>query len=132
MRLDSAAMVIEIEDLRALLRDDDEVAFSDEALSVAIVNAGDNLYRAAGMAVQSLAIEYAAAGRSIKTDDLMLDTRGRGKDLLEVAESFFAQARTEDAAGGDEFFAVVPNRGCGYSCARPEGTPRPLACCGRC
>lgn len=100
-------MTIAIEDLRALVRDTDEVVFDDDALTVAINAAGDSILRAAGIAFSTLAAEYAALGRSTRTDDLAIDTKGRGHDLLAVAQSFFAQADAEDVRGSDDFLSVV-------------------------
>ena len=126
-------MAIDIEDLRNLIRDEDEEVFTDEALLGAITAAGDNVLRAAGLAFQALAAEYATNGRSIRTDDLAIDTRGRGADLLAVARSYFNEAAAADEASGEDFFQIVPfggRRGNGCGC-RPEGTPHPLTC-GRC
>ena len=123
-------MPVELSDLRELLRDTDEVVWQGEELEAAILAAGgESLYRSAGNAVQALAIQYAMSGRSTKTDDLALDTRGRGKDLLEVAKSFFDQANAEDARGSADYFDVVSPYGTsGYVC-RVEGSPNPVSCC---
>lgn len=120
-------MAIDLADLRALIRDEDELVFTDESLDAAILAAGgDSLLRAAGVAFQSLAAEHAIAGKSIRTDDLGIDTRGRGADLLKVAQSFFKEAAAADAAGADETFVVVPLPPRPVIDIRPEATPYPI------
>lgn len=107
--------------------------WGDDALAVALAVADDNLLRAAGGLYRQLAAEYAQQGRSIRTDDLAIDTRGRGGDLLRVAQSFFDEADAADEAGGADFFQIVPfgGRHGRRRCVRPEATPYPN-CCGRC
>lgn len=100
--------------------------WSDDALSAALSAAGDNAYRAAGALYLALASEYIQQGRSVKTDDLAIDTRTRGTDLLKVAQSFLAQADADDAAGASDFFQIVPFGGRpGRQRVRPEATPYP-------
>ena len=86
----------------------DYAAFSDSMLVTALSVAGGNLLRAAGSAFMSLAAEYAMSGRSVKTDDLLLDTRNRGRDLAEVARSFLAEAEAEDLKQANSFFDLTP------------------------
>ena len=116
------------EDLRALVRDDDENVFSDEQLEAALLASGDNLVRAAGFAFQALAAEYGQIGKSTRTDDLAIDTRGRGDTLLKVAQSYFDEATAADNAANSDYFTLVPfgGRSRRDACCRPEGTPRPL------
>lgn len=82
---------------------------------------GGNVLRGAALAIRRLAVEYSAAGQSIRTDDLQIDLRSRGRDLREVAESFSAEAAEwEDANGqgagtgrpgmGPDVFIVAPGR----------------------
>lgn len=108
----------------------DYAVFSDEALEAALNAAAGSLYRAAGNLFSVLAVEYMQLGKSIKTDDLALNTLSRGKDILEVARSFWEQADTADAAADDSFLAIVPfaGRAPQHSCVRPEGTPHALRC----
>lgn len=82
--------------------------FSDVALEAALVLAKDSISRAAGNLTMSMALQYAAEGKSIKTDDLAIDVKGRGADLLAVAKAFLAEADAADTADGGEFFDVVP------------------------
>lgn len=126
------SMAIETSDLRDLLRDGDELYWTDEELDAAILAAGgENINRAAGQAVQALAIQYALTGRSIRTDDLTLDAKDRGSDLLAVAKSFFDSAASDDSAAASDFFQIVPFGGRASSCCtRPEASPYP--CCGTC
>lgn len=118
------------EELRELVRDSDEAVFTDEQLDAALLASGDNLLRAAGHAFQALAAEYAILGKSVRTEDLAIDTRGRGKDLLEVAQSYFDEATAADNAEAEAFFQIVPfgGRSRRGGCCGPEGTPRPLTC----
>lgn len=107
----------------------DYSVWSDAALSVALASAMGNAYRAAWSLYIGLAAEYMQSSRSIKTDDLAIDTRGRGSDLLRVAQSFLDEATAIESATADEAFAIIPFAGRAnrrqYS-ARPEGTPYPL------
>ena len=113
-------------DLRNLLRDTGTPpVFSDAQLTVLQDAYPDSIFRAAAAAIKSLALEYAAQDRSIATDDLRIDMKGRGKTLLEVADSFLADADAEDAGAANDFFQIIPRasrRGC---CVRPEATPYP-------
>lgn len=130
-------MSVDLDELRALLRDDDVLVWTDENLEAAISATGDvSILRAAGQAVQSLAIEYAMQGRSIRTDDLAVDQKGRGADLLAVAKSFFDQASAADAVEAADHFEIVSfsGRPSARSC-RVEGSPYPCShgyYCGRC
>jgi hypothetical protein len=121
-------MPLDTADLRSLLRDDEEAYFSDEELQAAIDASGDSIYRAAGLAIQTLAVQMVLEGESIRTDDLAIDTRGRGNDLLAVAKSFFKEAATSEA---DEGFEIVSFGGRkAKRVCRVEGSPYP--CCGAC
>ena len=106
--------------LRELVRDTDAVefspaqpgyrdfaVFSDSMLVMALSASGGNLLRAAGAAFMSLAAEYAMSGRSVKTDDLLLDTRNRGRDLAEIARSFYAEAEADDLKRANDFFDLA-------------------------
>lgn len=98
--------------------------FSDQDLAVYAAQNPDSLNRAAGEAIRSIALEVAAGERSVKTDDLAVDLRGRGKSLLEIAQSFFDDADAADADAANDFFQIVPRPG--RACrVRPEGTPYP-------
>lgn len=124
--------------LRALLRDTsfgpltppeagfgNYAVFSDVDLAVYLAQNPDSLNRAAGEAIRSLALEVAAGERSVKTDDLAVDLRGRGKSLMEIAQSFFDDADAAEAASAADFFQVVPFPATRQN-VRPEGTPYPL------
>jgi hypothetical protein len=79
--------------------------FSDAEITAFLTAAGDDPVRATGFAYLQLAASFAMQGKSIKTDDQAIDTKGRGKDLLEVAQSWLAQA---DAAANDFFDIANP------------------------
>jgi hypothetical protein len=98
----------------------DYANFSDADLTALLAGAAGSVSRATGAGYMQLAAVYIATGRSIKTDDLAIDTRQRGKDLFEVAKWWFTHADEADAAGVGDIFMVAPFGG------RPEGTPRPL------
>lgn len=122
-------MAVDITALRSLLRDDDSNVFTNAELQAAIDATGDDsILRAAGQAVQSLAMQYALAGKSIKTDDLGLDTTKRGSTLLDVAKSFFDEAAAADAAEADGGFQIVgfSGRPASANAYRVEGSPWPL------
>lgn len=107
----------------------DYAVFSDVVLEAALLQAADSIPRAAGNLVLSLALEYGTKGRSIKTDDLSLDTKGRGADLLAVAKAFFGEADAADLAGAADYFKIVPfagRAGCGSCVVVPEATPTPV------
>ena len=104
--------------------------WSDDALEVALAANSGNQLRAAGTLYLQLAAAFSMTGRSIKTDDLTLDTRSRGGDLYGIAKSFMDEASAADDAAGNDFFQIVPRakrgRGC---CVRPEATPYPRCHC---
>lgn len=81
--------------------------WSDNDLAAALARAKGSVTRAAGALTRSLAIQYAAEGKSIKTDDLAIDVKGRGADLLAVAKAFFAEADAADISGGNDYFDIV-------------------------
>lgn len=127
--------------LRVLLRDTSYVelvpaevgfggyaVFSDQDLAVYAAQNPDSLHRAAGDAIRSIALEAATGERSVKTDDLAIDLRGRGKSLMEIAQSFFDDADAADGAAANDFFQIVPfaGRSDRNACVRPEGTPYPF------
>lgn len=104
----------------------DYAQWSDDALLIALGAQGGNQLRAAGTLYLQLAAESAMTGRSIKTDDLSLDTRGRGNDLRLIAQWFFDEADGSDNTATNDFFQIVPFAGRrGRACVRPEGTPYP-------
>jgi hypothetical protein len=104
-------MTYTAEDLRRVLRDDTRAMFTDEDLAMYVRLFPDSILRAAGECVRSVAILYAAKGKSTKTDDLAVDLRSRGKDLLAVARSFIEDADAESAAEAAEYFNIVPTGG---------------------
>ncbi|MBT2484750.1 MULTISPECIES: hypothetical protein [unclassified Microbacterium] len=109
----------------------DYYVWSDAALEAVLIPQAGNVLRAAGHLYLQLAAEYAQSQRSIKTDDLAINTIGRGDTLLKVAQSFFDEATAgENAAASDSFLIISPGgrRGRGRCACRPEGTPRPLDC----
>ena len=101
--------------------------FSDAALAAALNTAGGSILRAAGNVFARLASEYTSIGRSIRTDDLMLDTKGRGETLLKIAQSFWKEAEIAERNAASDYFVVVPVRGGRKGPVRPpEGTPWPV------
>jgi hypothetical protein len=110
----------------------DYSVWSDDALESVLAAQGDNQLRAAGTLYLQLAAQYTQSGRSIKTDDLALDTKSRGSDLLKIAQAFIDEATANDNAAANDFFQIIPfggRRGRNQCCVRPEGTPHPLTCC---
>jgi len=101
-------MAYTLGDLSIVLRDPNGLVFTEEDLAVYLTASPDSIWRAAGQAVTSLSIEYATQGKSIKTDDLAIDLRGRGADLTAVAKSFFAMADADGASAASDFFQIVP------------------------
>lgn len=85
--------------------------WSDADLLVALNTYKDSPLRAAGLLYRQLAAQYAQSGRSIKTDDLSIDTRSRGSDLFKTAQSFFDDADKADKAAASDFFQIVPFAG---------------------
>lgn len=105
----------------------DYATWGDDALAAALAAQSGSQLRAAGTLYLQLAGEYALQGRSIKTDDLTLDTKGRGNDLRLIAQSFFEQADAADGAAVNDFFQIVPFAGRAGRAprVRPEATPYP-------
>jgi hypothetical protein len=84
--------------------------FSDDAITVALSLANDGVTRAVGILVKQLALQASLSGQSIKADDFSINTSGRGKTLLEVAQSYFDQADAEDVTSGAGELAIVNTR----------------------
>jgi hypothetical protein len=103
----------------------DYAVFGDDTLATALETAAGNVYRAAGNLYSALAVEYIQQGKSIRTDDLSIDTRTRGADLAKVAASFWEQADAHDAAAGADGFMIIPfaGRAPRHGYIRPEATP---------
>lgn len=104
--------------------------WSDASLEVVLILHAGNPLRAAGNLYLQLAAEHAQTQRSIKTDDLAINTIGRGDTLLKVAQSFLDEATAGENAAANDSFQIIQfggrrRRGC---FCRPEGTPRPLTC----
>lgn len=109
----------------------DYYVWSDASLAAILALHAGNAQRAAGNLYLQLAAEFAQSGRSVKTDDLAINTLGRGDTLLKVAQSFLDEATaTENAASSDTFQIISfgGRRGRGRCSCRPEGTPHPNTC----
>jgi hypothetical protein len=87
----------------------DYVYFADAELETFLLLGSSNVTRATAHALIQLSTGAALVGKSIKTDDLGIDIRGRGKDLLDIATALFKQANEEDAlaARADSFFELI-------------------------
>lgn len=82
--------------------------FSDADLIAYLALGSADPLRSAAIATRRLALEYSAKGKSVKTDDLAIDLRSRGKDLLEVAESFDSAANSAAESDANDYFNIVP------------------------
>jgi hypothetical protein len=100
--------------------------YSDADLEAFLTQTDGNELRAAGHAFRTLAAVYAASGRSIRTDDLNIDTTKRGSDFLAIAKSFFDEADAADEKAAMDFVKIVPFGGRTPATYRPEATPYPL------
>lgn len=93
--------------VRALIGDGDSQWFTDDEIQVYLDVTDANALRAAGTALQNLAVNFALKGRSVKTDDLSIDTRSRGTELAALAKQYFAQADDADKAASGDIFEIV-------------------------
>lgn len=87
--------------------------FTDAAITVALSIGDDSIARACSVLVKQLALQLTIAGQSIKADDFAINTLGKGKDLLAVADSFSTQADEEDqrsAAQSEGAYQIVNSR----------------------
>ena len=66
--------------------------------------------RAVAILIKQLALQASLSGQSIKADDFSINTQNRGKNLLEVAQSYQDQADAEDAAANAGEYAIVNTR----------------------
>lgn len=96
-----------ISQVRALIGDGDSQWFTDDEIQVYLDVTDANALRAAGTALQNLAVNFALKGRSVKTDDLSIDTRSRGTELAALAKQYFAQADDADKAASGDIFEIV-------------------------
>lgn len=81
--------------------------YSDAQLSAFLTAGNDSPTRATGTAIKQMALTAALSGRSVKTDDLAIDSRQRGTDLLAIAQSWLDQADAEDALYVAGIFDVI-------------------------
>lgn len=87
--------------------------FSDAAITVALSLSGGGVTRAVSTLIKQLSLSLTIAGQSIAADDFKINTLGKGKDLLQVAESYAAQADVEDERANREdegSFTIVNTR----------------------
>lgn len=96
-----------IPQVRALIGDGDSQWFTDDEIQAFLDVTGANALRAAGTAIQNMAINFAVQGRSIKTDDLSIDTRSRGSELAALAKQYFAQADDADKLASGDIFEIA-------------------------
>ena len=108
----------------------DYTMWSDLELLGSLIAADDNVYRAAGDLYTQMAVQYAHAERSVKTDDLTLDTKTRSASFLKIAQSYYERADAQDASEAGDMFEVVSRTRSHHSC-RVEGSPWPARCGGR-
>lgn len=94
--------------VRALVGDTNAQWFTDDEVSAFLTVTNNNALRAAGTALQNMAVNFAVQGRSIKTDDLAIDTRTRATALVELAKQFFAQADDIDKQAAADIFEIAP------------------------
>lgn len=87
-----------------------DYTFSDDAIEAALSVSNDHPTRAVATLVKQLALQAALAGQSIKADDFSINTSGRGKSLLDVAESYEQQADAEEQAANAGELAIVSTR----------------------
>jgi hypothetical protein len=86
---------------------------SDDEILASLNTASGSVYRATGMAMLGLARDFVATGRAIKTDDLSMDSRNRGKDYLSIAMEWLKQADLQDVRDSAGLFDLVsPDRTC--------------------
>jgi hypothetical protein len=93
--------------VRANLGDTDSVWFDDATLGSYLDTNGSSVARATGAAILNMSLVATMTGRSVKADDLALDSRQRGKDLREIAQSWFDQADAEDSGAASDVFDVI-------------------------
>lgn len=105
----------------------DYSVWSDTSLLSILMLQSGNTLRAAGNLYLQLAAEYAQSQRSIKTDDLSINTIGRGDTLLKVAQSFLDEAQAGENAAASDVFQIIPfgGRSGRNGRVRPEATPWP-------
>ena len=81
--------------------------FSDDQIQAFLDVSGSSVARATGTAIRQMAQVAAMTERQVSTDDLGLNSKGRGASILAVAQSWFDQADAEDAAAVADIFEVV-------------------------
>jgi hypothetical protein len=97
----------QIAQVRALVGDMDSQWFADEELTAYLTVYNGNVLRASGLALQNLATNFAVRARSVKTDDLAIDTRARATALSDLAKQYFAQADSQDQNDSADMFQLV-------------------------
>lgn len=93
--------------VRNLVGDTGSQWFTDDEITTYLTVYNSNVLRAAGLALQNLATNFAVQARSIKTDDLAIDTRTRATALAELSKQYFAQADDQDKNDSASVFQLV-------------------------
>lgn len=95
-----------IASVRALVGDGSAQWFTDDEIITYLTVYTGNVLRASGLALQNLAVSFAAKGRSVKTDDLSIDTRTRSDSFLALSKQYFTQADAQDAQAAADIFSI--------------------------
>lgn len=97
--------------VRLLITDTDvdhpeNLLFADQDIGAFLANNGDSIYRAAAVALETIATDQALVLKVIKTLDLETDGAKVSKALLDRAAVLRSQA-DDDSATADDDFAVA-------------------------
>jgi len=96
--------------VRNLIPDVDEAdpIFTDDRITAFLLDAGDNVLRAAALAMRTIANEVNLILKYVKTDDLSTNGPAVAAELRQNADRY--EKRADEAAGADsgDFFDVVP------------------------
>lgn len=101
-------MVIMIDQIRALLGDDEEpYTFSDVQIEAIAGSQDNSVNRSVAALLERAARSEALTYKILKTDDLSIDGVSAAKLLYEMAKGYWERADQDDAATLDEGFNVV-------------------------
>ena len=88
--------------------DDADPIFTDARINAFLATSGDNVLRAAALAMRAIANEVNLLLKYVKTDDLFTNGPAVSAELRQQADKLDARANDSDAADSNDFYEVVP------------------------
>lgn len=101
--------------------------WTDAEIEAFLAVSGGSVPRAIAMAFSQIGAMWASTGATIKTDDLSYSVKDAVGNWLNLANYWRAIADDEANGAVNDYFDLVPVRGNGDGCRKPEAAPWPLS-----